>query len=197
MAITTGYGFKPVQLIGGKAFSGGTLREFVVTPAAATNPICNGDLVNIQAGVALTVATAPAAAAAAGANTPVGIAMGVRFTDPVLKQTQHAQFLPANSTGYTNIFVKTVDDPEVLMQIRYDGTLTYTSIGSNCTFTYAAGSTVTGNSKAYASGVAATNTLPLRIVDIVSTGTDSAGAAYTEIIVKFNAVHAYNLVLGQ
>ena len=197
MALTTGYGFKPVQLIGGKAFSGGTIREFVVTPASATNPICNGDLVNIQAGVALTVATAPAASAAAGANTPVGIAVGVRFTDPVLKQTQHAQSLPANSTGYTNIFVKTVDDPEVLMQIRYDGTLTYTSIGSNCTFSYVQGSTVTGNSKVYASGVAATNTLPLRIVDIVGTGTDSAGAAYTEIIVAYNNVHAYKLPLGQ
>lgn len=198
MASTTGYGFKPVQLLGGKAFSGGTIREFVVTPAAATNPICTGDLVNSTAGVVLTVATAPAAAAAAGANTPIGVVCGVRYTDPVLKQTQHAQFLAANSTGYTNIFAKVIDDPDVLFQIRYDGTLTFTSIGLNCTFTYVAGSTTTGNSKVYASGVATTNTLPLRIVDIVGTGTDVAAAAYTDIIVKYNAtVHAYSLVLGQ
>lgn len=197
MAVT-GSGFKPVQLLGGKAFSGGTIREFAVTPAAATNPICTGDIVNIQAGVALVAAAAPAAATLS-ANSPIGIACGVRFTDPVLKQTQHAQFLPANSTGYTNIFVKVIDDPDLLMQIRYDGALTSTSIGSNCTITHAAGNTTTGNSKYYASGVATTATLPLRIVDIVSSGTDPVtGTAYTEIIVKWNAnTHQYHFALGQ
>lgn len=197
MAVS-GYGFKPVQLLGGKAFSGGTIREFVVTPASATNPICTGDLVTTAAGVVLTVATAPAAGTLS-TNSPVGVSVGVRYTDPVLKQTQHAQFLAANSTGYTNIFAKVVDDPEVLFQVRYDGTLTYTSIGNNCTMTFVAGSTVTGNAKFYASGAATTNTLPFRIVDIVASGTDQGtGTAYTDIIVKYNwQVHAYHFPTGQ
>jgi hypothetical protein len=197
MAVS-GYGFKPVQLLGGKAFSGGTIREFVVTPASATNPICTGDIVNTQAGVALSAAAAPAAGTLS-ANSPIGICCGVRYSDPVLKQTQHAQFLAANSTGYTNIFAKVIDDPDVLYQIRYDGTLTYTSIGSNCTITFVAGSTVTGNSKYYASGVATTNTLPLRIIDIVTTGTDGGtGTAFTDIIVKFNwQTHQYHFPTGQ
>ena len=197
MAVS-GYGFKPVQLLGGKAFSGGTIREFAVTAASATNPICNGDIVNTQAGVALSAAAAPAAGTLS-ANSPIGIACGVRYTDPVLKQTQHAQFLPANSTGYSNIYVKTIDDPDLLMQIRYDGTLTYTSIGSNCTINWVAGSTTTGNSKYYANGVATTNTLPLRIIDIVATGTDpGTGTAYTDIIVKWNwQTHQYHFPTGQ
>lgn len=197
MAVT-GYGFKPIQLLGGKAFSGGTIREFVVTPAAATNPICTGDIVNVQAGVALAAAAAPAAGTLS-ANSPIGISCGVRFTDPVLKQTQHAQFLPANSTGYTNIYVKTIDDPDLLMQIRYDGAITSTSIGFNAAITWVAGSTTTGNSKYYASGAASTNTLPLRIVDVLTGGTDPVtGTAFTEIIVKWNwTTHQYHFALGQ
>ena len=197
MAVS-GYGFKPVQLLGGKAFSGGTIREFVVTPAAATNPICTGDLVTTALGVVLAVATAPAASTLS-TNTPVGVCVGVRFTDPVLKQTQHAQFLPATSTGYTNIFAKVVDDTEVLFQVRYDGAIDYTKIGLNCTMTYVAGSTVTGNAKFYASGAATTATLPFRIVDIVGGGTDQGtGTAYTDIIVKYNAsTHAYAFPTGQ
>jgi len=198
MALTTGYGFKPVQLLGGKNFSGGTIREFVVTPAAATNPICNGDLVTTAAGVVLTVATAPAAGTLS-TNSPVGVAVGVRYVDPALKQQQHANFLPANSTGYTSIFAKVVDDPDVLFQVRYDGALTYTSIGNNCTMTFAAGSTANGAAKWYASGVATTATLPFRIIDVLSGGTDSgSGTAYTDIIVKYNwQTHAYHFPTGQ
>lgn len=197
MAITTGYGFKPVQLTGGQNFSGGTIREFVVTAAAATNPICTGDWVNSTAGVVLTSGAAPAAGTL-GANTPIGVCTGVSYTDPVLKQPVHASFLPANSTGYTNIKALVVDDPDLIMQIRYEGTLTYTSIGLNCTITYASGSTSTGVSKVYATGVATTNTLPLRIVGIVESLTDSNGAAVTDILVRYNAsTHQYHLVLGQ
>jgi len=197
MALTTGYGFKPVQLLGGKAFSGGTIREFVVTPAAAINSICNGDLVSCIAGVALTVAAAPAAGTLS-ANSPIGVAVGVRYTDPVLKQTQHANFLAANSSNYTDIFVKVVDDPTVLFQVRYDGAITSTSIGLNCTLTFAAGSAVNGSAKAYASAAAAAATLPFRIVDVLSGGTDAGtGTAYTDIIVKYNVgTHAYDLALG-
>lgn len=198
----SGYGLKPVQLLGGKNFSGGTIREFVVTPAAATYNICTGDMVTSAAGVVLAVGAASPVSIVAGTvntNTPIGVCCGVRYTDPVLKQTQHAQFLPLNSTGYTNIFAKVIDDPEVLYQCRYDGALTFTSIGSNCAMTYVAGSTVTGNAKFYMSGVAATATLGFRIVDIVAGGTDpGTGTAFTDIIVKFNAnTHAYALVTGQ
>lgn len=200
MAVS-GYGLKVVQLVGGKAFSGGTIREFAVTAAAATNPICNGDLVTSAAGVVLTVATSPVSivAGTVNTNTPIGVCVGVRFTDPVLKQTQHANFLPANSTGYASIFALVVDDPDVLFQARYDGAITTTSIGSNCALTFVAGNTTNGIAKSYMSGVATTATLGFRIMDIVATGTDPVtGTAFTDIIVKYNAnTHAYALVTGQ
>jgi len=197
MSISTGYGFRPVQLLGGKAFSGGTIREFVVTPASASHGIYNGDLVTTAAGVVLSVATAPAAGTLS-TNTPVGVAVGVRYTDPVLKQTQHANFLPANSTGYANIYAKVVDDPDVLFQVRADtANLTYTSIGQNCTLaTYVEGSTTNGASKCYVTGIATTNTLPFRIVDVLASSTD--GSTYTDVIVKYNwNTHAYHLPTGQ
>lgn len=196
MAISTGYGFRPVQLLGGKAFSGGTIREFVVTPAAASHGIYNGDLMNSALGVVLPVAAAPASGTLS-TNTPIGVAVGVRFTDPVLKQTQHANFLPATSTGYASIFAKIVDDPDVLFQVRADtANLTYTSIGKNCTLaTYVEGNTTNGVSAVYVTGIATTSTLPFRIVDVLTSSTD--GSTYTDIIVKYNwNTHQYHLPTG-
>jgi hypothetical protein len=200
MAITTGYGLKPVQLIGGQAFSGGTMREFVVTPGNNTTPYGVGSLITIAAGVAKAVATSPVAIVGqtTTTNQPVGVMTGCRYTDPVLKQTQHGPYLPADTTGYANIFVKVVDDPDCLFQVRYEGTLTYTSIGSNVALAFGTTSATTGNCKDYAVSVATTLTLGFRIVDIIAASTDSAGAAVTDIIVKYNAnVHAYNLQTGQ
>lgn len=198
MPISTGYGFIPVQLLGGRPQSGGTIREIPVTPAAATNPICSGDLVNTSAGVALTVAAAPAAGTSS-ANTPVGACVGVRFVDPVLRQPQFAQSLPANSTGYTQIFARVVDDPDAIMQVRYDGALTSTSVGLNCTITFVAGNPITGNAKLYASGVATTATLPFRIVEIIGGGIDPGTlTAFTDILVTYNVgTHAYRIATGR
>ena len=193
MAITAAYGFKPVQLLGGLPFSGGTIREFAVTPAAATNPMGNGDLVNITAGVATTIAAAPAAGTLS-ANTPVGVCVGVRFVDPVLKQSQHANFLPANSVGYTSIFALVVDGPDVLYQIRYNGVLTSANIGNNTSVTFVAASTTNGAAQSYASGAALTATLPFRIIDVI--GGD--GVNYTDIIVRYNwQTQAYAFPTGQ
>jgi len=200
MAITTGYGLKPIQLIGGQTFSGGTLREFIVTPGNNTTPYGVGSMITIAAGVAKAVATSPVGIVGqtTTTNQPVGVMTGVRFTDPVYKQTVHAAYLPADSTGYTNIFVKVVDDPDCLFQVRYEGTITTTSIGSNVAMAFGTTSATTGQCKDYAVSVATTLTLGFRIVDIVGALTDSAGAAVTDIIVKYNAnVHAYHLQTGQ
>ncbi len=194
MAITTGYGLRPVQLLGGKAFSGGTIREFVVTPGNNTYAFGQGDLITIAAGVAKVVGAAAPAAGTLSTNTPVGVLVGLRYSDPVLKQTQHGQYLPADSTGYTNIFAKVVDDPEVLFQTRVDAAITYTAIGYNVNYVYSAANATTGVSKSYVTGAATTNTFPFRIVDVI--GGD--GSTYTDIIVKYNwQTHAYTFPTGQ
>jgi hypothetical protein len=114
-----------------------------------------------------------------------------------MKQSQHANFLPATSTAYSQIFAKVVDDPDVLFQVRADtASLTYTSIGKNCTLaTYVEGNTTNGVSGVYVTGIATTATLPFRIVDVLTSSTD--GATYTDIIVKYNwQAHQYHLPTG-
>lgn len=194
MAITTGYGLKPVQLMGAQHFSGGTIREFAVTAGDNTYAFGVGQLITIAAGVAKVVGAAAPAAGTLSTNTPVGVCVGLRFNDPTLKQQQYSQYLPADSTGYTNIFVRVVDDPDVLFQTRVDAAITYTSIGKNVNWVYAATNATTGVAASYVTGAATTNTFPFRIVDVLS----GDGSTYTDIIVKYNwQTHAYHFPTGQ
>jgi len=195
--IASPYGLKPVQLIGGQAFSGGTIREVPMTTNSAVG-VFSGDTVVLVGGTALAGTVTPTTTVGA-TSTPVGVCVGVRYTDPVMKQTLYAQYLPANAitNGYTNVFIRVVDDPDCLFQVQADATTTYAAaVGRNTALTgFSAGSTTTGNSgvKASVAGLAATATLAVRVVDVID-----SGAAFPDLIVKFNAgVHAYNLGTGQ
>jgi hypothetical protein len=116
------YGLKPIKLIGSQPFSA-AMREIAMTINSA-NGIFMGDLVNIAAGQPTSVAATPTTTA--GVNTPVGVCVGVRYTDPVMKQEQHNTFLPANAitNGYTKVWIKVVDDPDVLFLVQADGAVT-------------------------------------------------------------------------
>ena len=71
------------------------------------------------------------------------------------------------------------------------------AIGNNATLVQNAGSTTTGDSKvALLDSTATTNTLPIRIIDVVR---DTATAAdnFPEVIVKINfGMHQYNNATG-
>jgi len=69
------YGLKPINLIGGQAFTGGTIREYRLT-TNNTDPIFNGDLVKLTAGVPSTVTATPVAGTTLGI---VGVCVGVRY----------------------------------------------------------------------------------------------------------------------
>lgn len=200
------YGFKPINLIGGQPFAG-QFREFKL----ATNnsaAIFNGDLVALtSAGVPYSInTTSPTPGTTAGI---VGICVGVRYVTPTLNQPMYAQYLPAGSitAGYSEVYVRVVDDPDTLFQIQGTAALgTFNSgtsgsgwpgaIGKNAAIGFAtAGSTQTGNSGmnlvvgANGGSIAATATLALRIVDLVE-GTESD--TYPEFVVKLNAgLHSY------
>jgi hypothetical protein len=74
-------------------------------------------------------------------------------------------------------------------------TLGRTAVGQNTTVIRNAGNTATGNSaQAVSSTTNTTNTLPIRVVDVVpdtATGAD----AFVELIVKINT-HTYNNTTG-
>jgi hypothetical protein len=164
----------------------------------ATN-IFYGDLVQRVAGgtIEKDVGTTTA--------TPCGIFLGVSFTNSSTGQIQQQQFYPASQAikSGTQIFAVVADDPDTLFQVAVVSSGTtisgvgITAIGNSATLVQNAGSTTTGNSGvAILDSTATTNTLPIRIIDVVR---DTATAAdnFPEVIVKINAtMHQYNNALG-
>jgi len=191
------YGLKPVNLIGGQVFAGST-RLMQIASGYATN-IFYGDLVKRISDGTIEKDTGTTTA------TPVGIFLGVSFTNGSTGQVQQQQYYPASQAikSGTQIFAVVADDPDTLFQVAVvSGTTTIsgvgiTAIGNNATLVQNAGSTTTGNSKvAILDSTATTNTLPIRIIDVVR---DTATAAdnFPEVIVKINAtMHQYNNATG-
>ena len=192
------YGLKPVNLIGGQVFAGAT-RLMQIASGYATN-IFYGDLVKRVADGTIEKDTGTATA------TPVGVFLGVSFTNASTGQIQQQQYYPASqqiATG-TKIFAVVADDPDTLFQVvSCSGTtvvagMGISAIGNNIALIQNAGSTTTGNSKvAIDEGTQdTTNTLPIRIIDVVretATGADT----FVEFIVKINAtMHQYNNPTG-
>jgi len=196
------YGLKPISLIGGQSFTGGTIREYLMTTNSAT-AIFNGDL------VALGVSTAgqPTALTATPTTSTtglVGVCVGVRYqlAGQQLGYPLYAQYLPANAVnaGYTNIFIRVVEDPDQLYQVQSQGSVGYGSIGKTVALANFGGSTTTGNSTiALSSTIANTSALACKIVDLVNSSStfggnfpSNPGDAYTDCIVKLNfGVHSY------
>ena len=195
--VSAPYGLKPVNLIGGQVFAGST-RLMQIASGYATN-IFYGDLVK-----RISDGTIEKDAGTATA-TPCGIFLGVQFTNGSTGQVQQQQFYPASQQikSGTQIFAVVADDPDTLFQVAVvSGTTVITgvgisAIGNNAELVQNAGSTVTGNSAvAILATTATTNTLPIRIIDVVR---DTATAAdnFPEVIVKINAtMHQYNNATG-
>lgn len=187
------YGLRPINLIGGQSFTGGTIRKYAMTTNSATG-IFFGDVVQIADGQPSALTATPTTSSVG----VVGVCVGVQYTDPTLKYSQWAQFLPANavSSGYTNIYVSVIDDPDQLYQVQADGSVTAADIGNNAALgNFGNGSVTTGNSKVNVSATTAnTSTLAVRIVDLVDGAPtfSTPGDAFTDCIVKFNfGVHSY------
>jgi hypothetical protein len=196
------YGLKPISLIGGQSFTGGTIREYLMTTNNSA-AIFNGDLVQLGAAVAgqPTVVAATPTTSTAGI---AGVCVGVRYqlAGQQLGYPLYAQYLPANAVtaGYTNIFIRVVEDPDQLYQVQSQGSVGYGSIGKTVALANFGGSTTTGNSTvALSSTIANTNALACKIVDLVNSSStfggnfpSNPGDAYTDCIVKLNfGVHQY------
>lgn len=180
------YGLRPVNLIGGQTFAGQT-REIPMTINSAT-AIYNGDVVIIGATAAGSVSAA-AATVTTTTGGVVGVCVGVRYVNPATKQPLYGQYLPANAitNGYTDVYIRVVDDPDALFMVQAVGSVANTVRGKFAALENFGGSTTTGNSSVRLSTPANTATLAVRIVDFVD-----AGGNFTDCIVKFNqGVHMY------
>jgi len=193
--VSAPYGLKPVNLIGGLPFAGAT-RQFKIASGYAAN-LFNGDLVKLVTAGVVEKDTGTTAA------TPVGVFLGCSYTDPTLKYKLFSQYWPTGTVA-SDAVAYVCDDPNALFKVAsVSGTTVVAGygralIGSNVSLVQNAGDAVTGNSAVaiLGSSSATTNSLPIRIIDVVpdtATGAD----AFVEFIVKINAgMHQYNNATG-
>ena len=195
--VSAPFGLRPVNLIGGQVFAGAT-RLMEIASGYATS-IFYGDLVKRISDGTIEKDTGTTTA------TPCGVFLGVSFTNSSTGQVQQQQFYPASQAikSGTKIFAVVADDPDTLFQVAVvSGTTVIsgvgiTAIGNNGTLVQNAGSTTTGNSAvALLDSTATTNTLPIRIIDVVRE-TETTADNFPEVIVKINAtMHQYNNSTG-
>lgn len=183
--VSAPYGLKPVNLIGGQVNAGST-RQIPIASGYATS-IFNGDVVKLSSDGVLVKETGTTTA------TPVGVFMGVSYTDPVLKYKIFSQYYPADTVA-SDIVAYVVDDPDALFKVAVvSGTTVVagvgrTVVGNNVALVQNAGDANTGNSAVavLSTSAATTASLPVRIIDVVPETVDDSGD-YTEVIVKWNA----------
>lgn len=183
--VSAPYGLKPVNLIGGQVNAGST-RQIPIASGYATS-IFNGDVVKLSSDGVLVKETGTTTA------TPVGVFMGVSYTDPVLKYKIFSQYYPADTVA-SDIVAYVVDDPDALFKVAVvSGTtvvagVARTVVGNNVALVQNAGDANTGNSAVavLSTSAATTASLPIRIIDVVPETVDTSGN-YTEVIVKWNA----------
>ena len=197
--VSAPYGLKPINLIGGQVFAGAT-RQLVIANTTGTGygtSIFYGDLVKLVSGGTIEKDAGTSTA------TPVGVFLGCQYTSAVTGQLTFSQYYPASlavKSGST-ILAFVADDPDQLFKVvlvagtTADGNgltpafLGRTVIGSNAALVQNTGSTTTGDSKVgiyTAAGATTTDTLPIRIIDVVPDTANSSGN-FCEVIVKWNA----------
>jgi len=194
------YGFKPINRLDGLPYAG-AIRQIPVAAAYAT-AILNGDTVAVDTNGYLVAKTATAT------GDSVGVLVGCQYVNSS-GQTVQGQYYPAAQSTSTNLaFGYVVDDPNAVFKVVATNGQNTTPVaynrsivGSNVAISVNTGSTTTGDSFYGIDGTSAntTNTLPIRVVDVVpDTATGPAGVAattYYEFLVKFN-LHQYTDTTG-
>lgn len=189
------YGMIPVLNYGAQYNTQGF--ESVAILDGYTTAIYNGDVVKLGSGNYLEKDTGTTSL------TPYGVFVGVQYIDPSLGYLYESNFWPASTTtGYTTWPKqpkgRVVTYPFGVFQIQADGPVTRLNIGANAAIVQTAGNSVFGRSRnaLNASSINTTDTLPLRIVDIVDSPTNSSGDAYTDVLVTFNQTQQILTALG-
>ena len=194
------YGFKPINRLDGLPYAG-AIRQIPIAPAYAT-AILNGDTVAVNTSGYLVAANTTDSGAI------VGVLVGCSYVNSSGQPVQGQYYPAAQSTTTAMSFGYVVDDPSAVFKVcaTVAGSTTPTAysraiVGSNVALVANVGSTTTGDSYYGIDGSSAntTNTLPVRVVDVVpDTATGSAAVAattYYEFLVKFNTAQ-YNSTTG-
>ena len=187
----TPYGARPVGTLSASGSFTAKVRHYGIASGYGTD-IFYGDFVKLVAAGTVEKDTGTTTL------TPVGIFLGVSYTDPNTSQKTFAQYYPA-STAASDIQAYVLDDPNVLFEMQADGSAAVTNIGNNVAVVQTAGSTSIGTSKNaidISTAATTTATLPVRIVDISPKSDNAAGDSFTDLVAKFNAVHIMDNTTG-
>ena len=192
-SVSAPMGLVPVKKLSGTTFTGVT-RHYKIASNYGT-AIFNGDAVKLVTGGTVERDTFDAA------MTPIGVFVGVSYTDPNTGQKTFRQSYPANTVA-DDIQAYVIDATDMLYKIAVVssgttiGDLAQTDIGANVAGVDNTGDSVSGNSRCAISDTSATtNTLPFRIVELVEETKNSSGG-FTEALVKWNAGHAFDSTTG-
>ena len=191
------YGFKPVNRLDGLPYAG-AIRQIPVSAGYAT-AILNGDTVSVDTNGYLVAKTTT------NSGDSVGVLVGCQYVNSN-GQTVEGQYYPAAASTSTALaFAYVVDDPNAIFKVVAVANSTTTTptaysraiVGSNVALATATGSTATGDSYYGINGASAdtTNTLPVRVIDVVpdtATGPrDASATTYYEFLVKFKIGRAH------
>ena len=194
--VSAPYGLKPINLIGGQVFAGQTRLRRIAT--SYTTNIFFGDPVKIVADGTIERANNTNSAPNEGF---AGVFMGCNYVSAATKQPTWSQYWPGVAVvSGTVIQAYIADDPDQLFQVVGCSSTTtvdyttnafqYTAIGCNVALIDNSGDVNTGDSR-QAVGTTTettTQTLPLRIVDVVpdTAFVISSTTYFPEVIVKWN-----------
>ncbi len=189
-------GFRPVKHLSGAPYNGQfNLYEIVAGDGTAT---FIGDLVKADGGTATDVYPTCIRAGTTGEVTS-GLLLGavVGFVVPVsgggtgsTAGTQPALDFPFYRAASTKRYAMVADAPDLLFECMDGGTVpaTLTLIGNNTGFMATAGSTSTGLSNMTTGTTAptTTNSLPLKIMQIINSPDNASASAYQRLLVMIN-----------
>jgi len=193
--VSSTYGFKPLQRLDGLPYAG-AIRQIPVAAGYAT-AILNGDTVKESGGYLVAASTT-------NSGDIVGVVIGCQYVNS-LGQTVEGQYYPAAASTTTALaYAYVVDDPNAVFKVvaTTAGSTTPAAyarsiVGKNVALVANVGSTTTGDSAYGIDGSSATttNTLPIRVIDVIvdtATGVRTATATtYYEFVVKLNTAQ-YN-----
>lgn len=199
--VSGAYGALPINLIGGRVYSGAT-RQIPIASGYAKN-IGFGDWVSIVAAGTITRVDAGVNGKVTFAISPCGIFLGCSYTDPSLKYKIFKQYWPSGTVASDAVAI-VADDPDIMFkmaigsgatQVVTASGATQASVGANFGYYIKADvtgwadgvNTNTGDSTVWAD-LATINTtvgLPLRLVDVVKE-TQLSDGTYCEGIFTYN-----------
>ena len=178
-------GLKPIGILGGMPFAGST-REYLIKSGYST-AIFNGDVVGFANVASSTDDGYLVRETAAGEVNPIGVFLGVSYTDPNTSQPTFRQYYPG-SISASDIKAVVAVHPHTLYEVQADGAVAQTSLGMTADLVQtSAGDTVTGNSGLQLdASTASVGGELFKIVDFIERAGSSVGDTYTDCVVMLS-----------